>query len=81
MVRALSAGKLSSCREVVQKSGAQIYLLIPGVRAFPGGLLSSGKEGETQGSGSQLLLLAEDEGPNGSCPKSLLLLLPKCCPV
>ena len=27
MVRALSAGKLSSCREVAQKSGAQIHLL------------------------------------------------------
>ena len=68
MVRALSAGKLSFCSAGVQKSGALIYLLSPGVRALPVGRLSSGKEG-TQGSGSQLNLLAEDEGPKGPCPK------------
>ena len=69
MVRALSAGKLSSCRAGVQKSGALIHLLSPGVRALPVGRLSSGKEG-AQGSGSQLCLLAEDEGPKGPCPIS-----------
>jgi hypothetical protein len=68
VVRALSAGKLSFCRAGVQKSGALIHLLSPGVRALPVGRLSSGKEG-TQGSGSQLNLLAEDEGPKGPCPK------------
>jgi hypothetical protein len=35
--RTLSAGKLSSCREGAQKSGAQIHLLIAGVRTLPGG--------------------------------------------
>ena len=69
MVRALSAGKLSSCRAGVQQSGALIHLLSPGVRALPVGRLSSGKEG-AQGSGSQLCLLAEDEGQKGPCPRS-----------
>lgn len=69
MVRALSAGKLSSYRASVQKSGAQIHLLSPGVRAIPVGQLSSGKEGAL-GSGSQLHLLAEDEGPKGPCPRT-----------
>ena len=69
MVRALSAGKLSSCRAGVQKSGALIHLLRPGVRALPEGQLSSGKEC-AQASGSQLHLLAEDEGPMGPCPRS-----------
>ena len=69
MVRALSAGKLSSCREGAQKSGAQIHLLIPGVRALPGGQLFSGRE-VVQGSGSQLCLLAEDEGLKGPCPRN-----------
>ena len=69
MVRALSAGKLSSYRAGVQKSGALIHLLSPGVRAIPVGLFSSGKQG-AQGSGSQLCLLAEDEGQTGSCPRS-----------
>jgi hypothetical protein len=40
VVSTLSAGKLSSCREDAQRSGAQ------------------------------LCLLAEDEGPKGSCPRS-----------
>jgi hypothetical protein len=65
VVRALSAGKLSSCRAGVQQSGALIYLLSPGVRALLVGRLSSAKEG-AQGSGSQLCLLAEDESPMGS---------------
>ena len=69
MVKALSAGKLYSCREGVQKSGALIHFLSPGIRALPGGQLSSGKEGAL-GSGSQLCLLAEDEGPKGPCPRS-----------
>ena len=69
MVRALSAGKLSSCREGAQKSGAQIHLLSPGVRALPGGWYSSGREG-AQGSGSQCCLLSEDEGPKGPSPRS-----------
>ena len=69
MVRALSVGKLSSCREGVQQSVALIHLLSSGVRALPVGQLSSGKEG-AQGSGSQLRLLAEDEGPKGPCPRS-----------
>ena len=69
MVRALSAGKLSSCRAGVQKSGALIHLLSSGVRTLPVGRLSSGKEC-AQGSGSQLCLLAEDEGPKGPCPRS-----------
>ena len=64
MVRALSAGKLFSCRAHVQKSGVLIYLLSPGVRALPVDGLSSGKEG-AQVSGSQRCLLAEDEGPKG----------------
>jgi hypothetical protein len=57
------------CREGAQKSGAQIYLLSPGFRAFPGGGLSSGGEG-AQVSGFQLRLLAEDEGPMEPCPRS-----------
>ena len=68
MVRAVSVGKLSSCMAGVQKSGALIYLLSPGVRALSVGQLSSGKEGEL-GSGSQLCLLAEDEGQMGPCPR------------
>ena len=69
MVRALSAGKLSSCREGAQKSGAQIHLLSPGVRALPGDRLSFDEEG-AQGSGFQLYILAEDEGLKGPCPRS-----------
>jgi hypothetical protein len=69
VVRALSAGKLSSCREGVQKFGALIHFLSPGVRDLLQGRLSSGKEGAL-GSGSELCLLAEDEGPKGSCPRS-----------
>ena len=69
MVKALSAGKLSSCRAGVQKSGTLTHLLSPGVRALPVGQLSSGKEG-AQGFGFQLCLLAEDEGPKGPCPRS-----------
>ena len=65
VVRAVSAGKLSSCRAGVQKSRALIHLLSPGVRALPVGQLSS-----AQWSGSQLCLLAEDEGPKGPCPRS-----------
>ena len=63
------------CRQVlhlqagVQKSGALIHLLSPGVRALPVGRLSSGKEG-AQGSGSDLHLVAEDEGLKGPCPRS-----------
>jgi hypothetical protein len=38
------------------------------VRALSAGKLSSGKEG-AQRSGSQLCLLAEDEGPRGPCPR------------
>ena len=69
VVRTLSAGKLSSCREGAQKSGAQIHLLIPEVRALPRGQFSSGSEG-VQESGFQLCLLAEDEGLKGPCPRS-----------
>jgi hypothetical protein len=69
VVRALSAGKLSSCWAGVQKSGVLIHLLNPGVRVLSVGRLSSGKEG-AQWSGSQLCLLAEDEGPKGPCPRS-----------
>jgi hypothetical protein len=69
VVRALSAGKLSSCRGDSQKSGAQIHLLSPRVRALPRGKLFSDKEG-AQGSGSPLCLLAEDEGPKGPCLRS-----------
>jgi hypothetical protein len=72
VVRALSAGKLSSFRECVQKSGAQIHLLSPGFRALSGGWLSSGVEG-TQGSEYQLCLLAKNEGPKGTLSKKL------CC--
>ena len=63
------------CRQVlhlqagVQKSGALIHLLSPVVRALPVGRITFDKEG-SQGSGSQLCLLAEDEGPKGPCPKS-----------
>jgi hypothetical protein len=64
VVRALSAGKLSSCRAGVQQPGTLIHLLSSGVRTLPVGLLSSCKEG-AQGSGLQLCLLAEDEGPRG----------------
>ena len=39
------------------------------VRALFSGKLSSGKEG-AQKSGSQLCLLAEDEGLKGPCPRS-----------
>jgi hypothetical protein len=39
------------------------------VIAFPGGQLFSGREG-AQRSGSQLCLLAEDEGPKGLCLRS-----------
>ena len=69
MVRALSVGKLSSCRAGVQQSGSLIQLLSSGVRTLPVGQLSSGKEC-AQGSGSQLCLLAEDEDPKGPCPIS-----------
>jgi hypothetical protein len=68
MVRTLSAGKLSSCREGTQKSGAHIHLLILEVRALPECRLSSGREG-VHGSVSQLCLLAENEVPVRSCPK------------
>jgi hypothetical protein len=61
--------KLSSFRAVVPKFGALIHLLSPGVRAFSIGQLSSDKEG-TQGSGSHLCLLAEDEDQIGPCPRS-----------
>ena len=71
MFRALSAGKLSSCRAGVQKSRALIHLLSPGVRALPVGQLSS-----AQWSGSQLHLLAEDEGLKRSCPRSSGHVLP-----
>ena len=63
------------CRQVlhlqagVQKSGALIHLLSPVVRALPVGRITFDKEG-SQGSGSQLCLLAEDEGPKGPCPRS-----------
>ena len=69
MVRALSVGKLSSCRAGVQQSGTLILLLSSGVRTLPVGQLSSGKEC-AQGSGSQLCLLAEDEGLRGPLPRS-----------
>jgi hypothetical protein len=52
----------------------------PGVRALPGGQLSSGEE-STGRSGSQLCLLAEDEGPMGHCPISYVASavgLPSC---
>jgi hypothetical protein len=66
VVRALSADKLSSCREGAQKCGAQIHLLSRGFRALPG--LSS--DGEVaQGSESQLCLLAKYEGQQGPCPR------------
>jgi hypothetical protein len=57
--------------EDIQKSVAQIHLLSPGVRAFPGGRLSSGGEG-AHGSGSQICLLAEDEGLKGPCPRNFV---------
>jgi hypothetical protein len=69
VVRVLSAGKLASCREFAQKSGAQIHLLSPGVKALPVGLLSSVREG-VQGSGSQLCLLAADEVRKRPYPRS-----------
>ena len=69
VVRALSAGKLSSCREGAQKSGSQIYLLSPRVRALPGGQLSFSREGVHRFK-DQLCLLAEDEGPKGPCPRT-----------
>jgi hypothetical protein len=71
VVRALSVGKLSSCRAGVQKSGALIHPLSPGVRAFPVSRLSSGKE-VAQGSGSQLCLLAEDECLKGPCARNFV---------
>ena len=43
--------------------------LSPRVKALPGGSLSSGREGG-QRSGSQLCLLADDEGLKGPCPRS-----------
>ena len=52
----------------------------PGVRALPGGQLSSGDE-STQRSESQLCLLAEDEGLMGHCPISYVASaagLPSC---
>jgi hypothetical protein len=45
--------------------------LSPGVRALPGGRLSSGREG-AQESGAQLCLLAADEGPKGPFLRSSL---------
>jgi hypothetical protein len=63
------ASTLSSCRKGAQKSGAQIHLLIPGVRALPVGQLSSVME-EVQGSRSQLRLLTEVGGLKGPCPRS-----------
>ena len=68
VVRVLSAGKLSSCRAGVQKCGALIHILTSGVRVIHVGQLSSGKE-YAQGSGSQLSLLAEDQGPMGPWPR------------
>ena len=44
VVRALSAGKLSSYRAGVQKSGALIHLLSPRIRALPVGRLSSARK-------------------------------------
>ncbi|EDL18878.1 mCG144679, partial [Mus musculus] len=44
VVRALTAGKLSSYSACVQKFGALIHLLSPGVIALPVGQLSSAKE-------------------------------------
>ena len=64
VVRALSAGKLSSYRAGFQKSGALIHLLSPRVIALTVGRLSSGREG-IEKSGSQLCLLAGDEGLKG----------------
>jgi hypothetical protein len=75
VVRALSIGKLSTCRADVQKSEVPIHLLIPGVRALPGGQLSSGKE-HAQGSGSQLCFLADDEGPMLPCTRSSIASAP-----
>jgi hypothetical protein len=69
VVRGLSASKLSSFRAGVQQSGALILLLSSGVRTLPVGWLSSDKEC-VQESGSQLHLLAEDEGPIGPWPRS-----------
>jgi hypothetical protein len=49
--------------------------LSPEVSALPGGQLSSGGEG-VQGSGSQLCLLAEDEGPKVPCLRSFVASVP-----
>jgi hypothetical protein len=65
VVRAVSAGKLSSCTEVWSSDLPPR----PRVRALPGGWLSSGGQG-AQGSGSQNHLLTEDEGPERPCPRS-----------
>jgi hypothetical protein len=61
--------------QVSWKSGTLIHFLSLGVRALSGSLLSSGKEGAL-GSGSQLCLLAEDEGPKGPCPRSSVASVP-----
>ena len=53
----------------VQKSGALIHLLSPGVRALPVGRISSDKEG-AQGSGTQLCLLDENVGSKEPFPRS-----------
>jgi hypothetical protein len=85
VVSALSAGKLSASSPLqtglweTWDSGWCSHLS-PGVRALPGGWLSSGREG-VQKTGSQLYLLAEDEGRSDPVQEALLLLQPACSPV
>jgi hypothetical protein len=53
----------------VSTPGSPTLSWVPVVRALSAGKLSCCREG-AQRSGSQLCLLAEDEGPKGPCPRS-----------
>jgi hypothetical protein len=53
----------------VSTPGSPTLSWVPVVRALSAGNLSSGRE-DTQRSGAQLCLLAEDEGPKCPCPRT-----------
>ena len=69
------SGQSTLCRQalLLQGSCPEVWSSDPPPESWgqspPVGRLFSGKEG-AQGSGSQLCLLAEDEGPKGPCPRS-----------
>ena len=79
MVRALSAGKLSSYRAGVQKSGALIYILSPGVRVLPvGSSLARNVPRDLGLSSASWLRMKAGQDP---AQEALLLLSPTCSQV